>query len=276
MKQKEGFFEGTSKVKIYWTAWLPEGKAKAIVIVAHGVGEHMGRYTNLVNKIVPNGYAVYGLDHEGHGKSEGVREVVSRFQVFIDDLKKLYDMVRKENPGSKIFLLGHSMGGLIATDYLVQYQQGLMGAIISAPALKATNITPDIAAMLNKMSKDTPEMGVQPLDTTLLSHDKQVVDTYNSDPLVFHGNMTARIASEMINTMAEVEPKIPTITVPLLVIQGADDKIVDPAGAKMLYEKAASKDKTIKIYDGFYHESFNEIEKARPLADVQAWLDSQV
>ena len=276
MKEKEGFFKGVSNFDIYWRCWLPEGKPRAVIIVAHGIGEHIGRYMNLVNSVVPRGYAVYGLDHEGHGKSGGVREVVERFQVFIDDLKMLYDMAHKENPGLNIFLIGHSMGGLIATDYTVQHQQELAGLVASAPALKSSNITPELVEMLNKMSKEMPELGVLPIDTNLLSHDKQVVDAYNSDPLVFHGNITARLGAEMINTMSRLEPQIPSITLPLLVIQGSGDQIVDQAGAKLLYENAGSKDKTLKIYDGFYHESFNEPEHDKVFADLNKWLDAHV
>ena len=114
MQQKEGNFKGTGNFNLYWRCWLPDGQVKAVILVAHGLGEHIARYTNLVNNVVPLGYAVYGLDHQGHGKSEGTRIFIDRFQTYLNDLKTFYDMVRKDNPGKKIILYGHSMGGLIA------------------------------------------------------------------------------------------------------------------------------------------------------------------
>jgi acylglycerol lipase len=275
MQQKEGNFKGIGNFNLYWRCWLPDGKPRAIILVAHGLGEHISRYDNLINNLVPKGFAVYGLDHEGHGKSEGQRIYVDRFQVYLDDLKTFYDMVLKENPGLKIFLLGHSMGGLIATAYTIQHQQELAGLIVSAPLLKAGDSVSGGTIMAARvLSALAPRMGVQALDSTYLSRDKAVVEAYDKDPLVFRGKITARLGSEMFSTMAKVEPQMQTITLPLLIMQGSDDKLVSHEGSKTLYEKAGSKDKTLKMYDGFYHEIFNEQERAMVFADLDAWLDS--
>lgn len=275
MQQKEGNFKGIGNFNLYWRCWLPDGKPRAIILVAHGLGEHISRYDNLVNHVVPRGFAVYGLDHEGHGKSEGQRVYVNRFQVYIDDLKMFYDMVHKDNPGLKIFLLGHSMGGLIATAYTLQHQQELTGLIVSAPLLKAgESVSGGTIIAARVLSALAPRMGVQALDSTYLSRDKAVVEAYDKDPLVFRGKITARLGSELFSTMAKVEPQMPTITLPVLIMQGSGDKLVSHEGSKTLYEKAGSKDKTLKMYDGFYHEIFNEQERAKVFADLDAWLDS--
>ena len=257
MRQNEGYFTGTGNTKLYWRCWLPDDQPKAIILVVHGLGEHISRYINIINNVVPKGYAVYGLDHYGHGKSEGQRVFVPRFQVYLDDLKTFFDMVKKENPTLKIFMLGHSMGGLIATAYTVEHQQELAGLIASAPALKpGESITSSTIMLAKILSAIAPRLGVQALDSADLSHDKAVVEAYDKDPLVYRGKITARLGSELFTAMSKLEQQMPTITLPLLIIQGSDDHLVNKDGSKTLYAKAGSLDKTLKIYDGFYHENF--------------------
>ena len=275
MRQNEGYFTGTGNTKLYWRCWLPDGQPKAVILAVHGLGEHISRYNNLVNNVVPMGYAVYGPDHYGHGKSEGTRVFVPRFQVYLDDLKTFYDTVKKDNPGLKVFLLGHSMGGLIATAYTVEHQQELAGLIVSAPALKAgESITSSTVTLAKVLSAIAPRLGVQALDSAYLSHDKAVVEAYDKDPLVYRGKITARLGSELFTAMSRLEQQMPTITLPILIMQGSEDQLVNKEGSKLLYAKAGSPDKTLKIYDGFYHEIFNEPDRARVFADLDAWLES--
>jgi len=277
MQQKEGNFKGSGDFNLYWRCWLPDGQVKAIILVAHGLGEHISRYNNLANNVVPLGYAVYGLDHQGHGKSEGTRVFVERFQVYLDDLYTLFNMVSKDNPGKKMILYGHSMGGLIAVDYAVKHQQDLAGLVISAPALKpGESITAATIAMARILSAITPKLGVQALDSTYLSHDKTVVEAYDKDPLVYRGKITARLGSELFTAMKAMDSQMQFITLPLLILQGSEDKLVNQDGAKTLYEKAGSKDKTLKIYEGFYHEVHNEPGNARVFADIETWLASHI
>jgi acylglycerol lipase len=277
MQEKEGHFKGTDNFELYWRAWLPDGEPKAIVLVVHGLGEHISRYGNLVGHLVPKGLAVYGLDHQGHGKSEGKRVFVKRFQAYVDDLKTFHEMVRAENPGVKLFLLGHSMGGLIAVAYTLQHQQDLAGLIVSAPLLKpGESVSPATISLAKILSAITPKMGVQALDSTYLSRDTNVVKAYDSDPLVYRGKITARLGSELFAAMARVEQQMSAISLPILIMQGSDDKLVSHEGSRLLFEKAGSKDKTIKIYDGFYHEIFNEADRARVFADLDAWLNAHI
>ncbi len=273
MQQKEGNFKGTANFNLYWKCWLPDGEVKAVILVAHGLGEHISRYHNLVNKVVPLGYAIYGLDHRGHGKSEGQRVYIDRFQSYLKDLHTLYQMAHKDHPGKKVFLYGHSMGGLIATAYALQHQNDLVGLVISAPALKpGEGISPAVIAVARVLSAVTPRMGVQALDSSYISQDKSVVEAYDKDPLVFRGKITARLGSELFSTMKAVEPHLQSITIPLLILQGTEDKLVNQEGAKSLYAKAGSKDKTLKIYEGFYHEVHNEPGKDRVFSDMGVWL----
>jgi len=273
MKYIEGNFKGVRNTNIYYQAWLPEGKVKAVLLFVPGLGDHCGRWMNVVNHFVPLGYAVYGFDHIGHGKSEGAREMVERFDDFTDTLTIYYNMVKGWQTGKPIFLLGHSMGGLIASYYLLDHQADFKGAVISAPLIKVSESISPVTIILGKvLSVLLPKTGILPVDPNGISRDPEVVKAYANDPLVFHGKTPARLAGELLKAMTRVTAEADKITLPFITLQGSGDKIVDPGSAQMLYDKAGSKDKTIKVYEGLYHEVFNEPERARVLKDVETWL----
>jgi acylglycerol lipase len=277
MKHIEGNFKGVRNASIYYQAWLPDGNVNAVLLVVHGLGEHCGRYMNVVNHFVPLGYGVYGLDHIGHGKSGGEREVVERFEDFTDTLAIYHNMVKGWQAGKPVILLGHSMGGLIATRYLIDHQDDFRGAVISAPAIKVSDSISRATITIGKiLSVLAPKAGVLALNPSGVSRDPAVVAAYLNDPLVFHGKTPARLAAELLKTMLRTTAEAGKITLPFIVVQGGEDKLVDPAGAQMLYDKASSKDKTIKVYEGLYHEVFNEPERARVLRDVETWLATRV
>lgn len=273
MNHIEGHFKGVRNTNIYYQAWLPAGEVQAVLLLVHGLGEHSGRYMNVVNHFVPLGYAIYALDHIGHGKSDGVREFVERFTDYTETLTLYYAMVKGWQANRPIFLFGHSMGGLIASYYLLDHQAKFKGAVISAPSVKIGDSISAMTITLGKLlSVVLPKMGLLALDINGISRDPAVVQAYADDPLIFHGKTPVRLATELMNAMQRVTTEAGTITLPCIVVQGGGDKIVDPAGAQMLYDKAQSKDKTLKIYAGLYHEIFNEPERDQVLDDVTTWL----
>ena len=277
MEHKEGIFTGIDNLELYQQCWLPEDEPKAVLLIVHGLGEHCGRYMNVVNHFVPKGFAVYGFDHPGHGKSQGTRVFINRFTDFIENLKLFFDMVRQWHSGKKIFLVGHSMGGLITADYLLKYQSELGGAVISAPAVKVPEDLSRIAIFAAKiLSKILPKTGIQHLDVQGVSSDPKVVQAYIDDPLVCNKKITARLAAELITAMESILGDAGRINLPLIILQGTADILVEPEGARMLHEKAGSKDKTLHIYDGFYHEVFNEPDHSKVLNDVENWLDKML
>jgi acylglycerol lipase len=277
MQHIEGTFKGARNISIYYQAWLPERKVKAVLFVVHGLGEHGGRYGNVVDHFVPLGYAVYALDHIGHGKSGGAREMVDRFEDYTDTLTIFHGLVKGWQPGKPVFLLGHSMGGLLAAYYLLDHQDLFQGAVISAPAVKVSgNISPFIIAVSKILSRIAPGAGVVKLDANFISRDPEVVNAYVNDPLVFHGKTPARLAAEMLKAMLRVTAEAEKITLPFITLQGGADKLIDPGGAAMLHARAGSKDKSIKVYEGYYHEVFNEPERDRVLKDVEIWLQARV
>jgi alpha-beta hydrolase superfamily lysophospholipase len=277
MNHIEGNFTGVRDTNFYYQGWLPDGNVKAILFIVHGVGEYCGRYTNVVNHFVPLGYAVYGLDHIGHGKSGGQREVIKRFEDFTEPLAQYYQMVKEWQPGKPIFIYGHSLGALVTVFYLLDHQADFKGAIISAPPVKIPeNISPVTITIGKVLASIAPRTGLLGLDTSGLSHDQQVVTAYNADPLVFHGKITASISAGMLRAMLRFNEESSKIALPLFILQGSADRLVDPSGAKLLFDKAGSKDKTLKVYDNLYHEVHNEPERLTMFTDLQTWLMSRV
>ena len=273
MIHSDGRFKGACDVDIYYQTWVPEGEIKAAILLIHGLGEHSGRYLNLVNRFVTLGYSVYAVDHIGHGQSEGKRKHVDAFSDFSDTLDIFIERMKQWHGDQPLFILGHSMGGLIAAHYLLHHQSLFAGAILSAPALKISDGIPQIKIIVGKfLAKFFPKVGLLPIHPTMISRDLAVVQAYMDDPLIHKGKTSARLASELVNAMQRVHDGAATFTLPMLIIQGTKDAIVHPQGSQEFYDGIASKDKTLKMYEGLYHEAFNEPEKEQVFNDVEQWL----
>ncbi|MCK4356005.1 lysophospholipase [Candidatus Bipolaricaulota bacterium] len=277
MRHQEGFFTGVRSTDIYYQCWLPEDEPRAVLLIVHGLAEHSGRYMNVVDHFIPLGYAVYGIDHLGHGKSDGTRVYVKRFNDFIDVLSVYVDMVLKWQPGKSLFLVGHSMGALISALFLLDHQAELAGAILSGPSVKVpNNASPITISMVKLLSTLLPRAGLFQLEAEGVSRDPAVVQAYVSDPLVHTRKITAWLTYEILKAMQRITAEASKITLPVLIVQGSADRLVDPDGARILYGAVSSVDKTIKIYDGLYHEVFNEPEHDQVLGDVEAWLEARL
>lgn len=277
MEHAEGSFRGHKDLNLYYQSWLPVGRPEAILLVVHGGAEHSGRYTNLVNHFVPKGYAVCGLDLRGHGKSEGLRCYVERFTDYLTDLKTFFDIVRGGHGDAKVFLVGHSLGGAIATAYAIDHQHKLAGLLLSAAYLKIPySRSPALIAAARMLSLLLPKMGLIVVDASTISQDKAVVDAYVNDPLVYRGKIRARFGGEMVKLQQELPRQMPEINLPILIMHGTADLLCDPQGSQMLYERVGSRDKTLKLYEGFYHEIFNEPGHKQVLADMEAWLATRI
>lgn len=273
MKHEEGRFEGVRGLRLYHQTWLPDAPPKAVLLVVHGLAEHGGRYADLAGHFVPQGYAMHAIDHVGHGKSEGARVFVERFQDFLTPLDTLFAMVRERHPGVPVFLVGHSMGGLIAATWLLENQDALAGAVLSGPSVKVPdNISTAVILVGRILSRLIPGAGVVGLDARGVSRDPAVVQAYLDDPLVYKGKITARLGAELLQAMQRIGTEARRIRLPILILQGGADKLVDPLGARILHGLAGSQDKTLKIYPELYHEIYNEPERGQVLNDVGTWL----
>jgi alpha-beta hydrolase superfamily lysophospholipase len=272
----EGSFEGARSARIYYQSWTPPQKVKAILVIAHGIGEHGGRYTRVADYFMKRNLAVWACDFRGHGRSDGKRGHVDNFDDYLADLGQMIRIARDHSPGVKVFLLGHSLGGLIATLYAEKHAGDLDGLIASGPALREKmKISPVTALMGKVFSSIMPTFTTGTgLDPNLLSHDKDVVKKYVEDPLV-HKVATARWFTEYRRAQEETMRLANEFTLPCLIIQGGADGIIDPDVATELYRRIKGPDKTLKVYDGFYHETFNEIGKESVLADIDNWLSAR-
>jgi acylglycerol lipase len=277
VRHVEGQFAGVGDLEIYWQAWLPEGERRATVVIAHGASEHGGRYDHVVEQLAPAGYGTYAIDHRGHGRSGGRRAVIDRMGHAVADLDTLIDLVTHEDDGRRPYLLGHSMGGCIAIAYALEHQAKLAGLVLSAP-LAIIKASPPQRAVVRVLSALAPGLGVAGIDTQTISRDPQEVRAYEQDPLIFHGKLQARTAVELADTTATFPTALPSLTLPLLVMHGSADRLVPVASTKMVYARAGSPDKTLAIYEGFYHELFNEpkADRARVLENLSTWLGEHV
>jgi acylglycerol lipase len=244
------------------------------LLVVHGLFEHSGRYAGLADYFVPQGYAVCAYDHRGHGKSHGLHGYVKHFQDFIDDLDIFHRQIQQQYPGLPVFLFGHSIGGTISLAYASEHSADFSGLLLSAAVTRpGSSVTRASVIMARVLSALVPKLGVAPIDGTTISRDNKVVAAYNHDPLVYRGKIRARLGAELINMMEKVLPeKIKHITLPVLVMHGSADRLSNIQGSYLVYDKVGSTDKTLKIYDGFYHEILNEPERVQVLHDIEVWL----
>jgi alpha-beta hydrolase superfamily lysophospholipase len=271
----DGRFAGVGGVEIYWQAWLPAGEPAAIVLLAHGGAEHGGRYAWVANALVARGYAVYAPDHRGHGRSSGPRAYVDRLADAGTDLHVVSDLARERHPDAPVFLLGHSMGGLVALDYACRYQEELTGLVLSAP-LAVLKVRPAMRVVSRLLSRLAPRLPVYKIDGTTVSRDPEVVRAYDADPLNHRGPLPARTVGELAAATRALPLRLRGLRLPILTLYGSGDRLVDPDGSALVEGCSASEDCTVRRYEGLYHELLNEPEREQVLDDVADWLDARL
>lgn len=276
LKEKTGTVSGPDGLKIFYRTYGAEGERGRLVI-AHGLGEHSGRYGNVLRKILPGGISVWAMDLRGHGKSEGRKGRISSFDDYITDLRSGVALARRDIPGDmKCFLLGHSMGGLIALIFALRFPEMINGLIISSPSLGIAGKVPFLKRALGKvMSSVLPGMALaNGLDISKLSHDEAVVRGYADDPLV-HDRVSTRWFTEFLKAMEEVNRLASRLAVPILLQLAGDDYLTDVEMSKAFFDRLNVTDRTLQVYEGMYHEIYNETEelRSRPLDDLYDWLE---
>ncbi|MGL3823213.1 lysophospholipase [Sphingopyxis sp. R3-92] len=263
--------------KLHVTHWLPAGRPRAIVLLAHGYAEHAGRYDHVAKRLTDAGYALYAIDHWGHGRSDGTPGFVPRFSAFIDGMAELLTLVEVNHADTPRLLLGHSMGGLIATLFLIERQQAFVAAALSGPAILPAAPPSRFTVWISRfLSRFFPRLGVLALDASGVSRDPAVVAAYQADPLVYPGKIGARLGKEFMDAMAAAQAGAPTITLPILIQHGEADRLTAPDGSRYLFEHVSSADKTLKIYPGLFHEIYNEPEQDAVLDDLLGWFDAHI
>ncbi len=250
--------------------------ARGEILIAHGFGEHSGRYGALTDHLVNHNYCVTAYDHRGHGLSDGLPGHVESFGEYDEDLAKLISSVRSRSQAKSLFLIGHSMGGLIALRYAARKGGALSGAIISAPLIEVAVPVPAHKLMIARVSaRIAPRMRLNnEINPSNLSRDPEVGRAYAADPLV-NRKVSGKWFAEATRAMQEVAEWAPRITTPLLVMHGTDDRLASVHATRRMFERIESPDKELVIYPGFYHELFNEPEKQDVFERVTEWLETR-
>jgi acylglycerol lipase len=264
-------------VRIAWRLWGPDaGATVGRVLVAHGYGEHGGRYHRLGERLAAAGIETAVPDHRGHGRSDGRRVSVARFDEYVDDLGQVASDLVSEEGAAPTVVFGHSMGGLIATLYALRHQAELCGLALSAPLLVAGRVPRPTLMLGRLLARVAPGMGVMRLPLNAVSRDPDVVAAYFADPLVNARPIRAGLGVEMLRAIAEADSGLPRLTLPVLVMQGTADRLVDPSAAGHVHQRVASADRTIHTYPGLFHEILNEPERETVLDDLVGWIVSRL
>jgi len=264
---------GVGELGVFWRLWLPDRRAPVgRVLIAHGYAEHGGRYAHVAERLTAAGLAVAAPDHRGHGRSEGRPVSVAHFDDYVEDLHRVVLDAVAEWGEAPTILLGHSMGGLIAAIYALRHAAELRGLVLSAPAVVRGGISAPAAAAGRLIARVAPEVGVVKLPLAKISRDPEVITAYFTDPWVRPRRLRARLGAEMLRAMDEVAAGLPGLTLPVLVMQGSEDALVDPTAAAFVHARVGSPDRTLRMYPGLYHEIFNEPERDLVLGDLVEWV----
>ena len=246
-----------------------------MVVISHGFNAHSGQYEWVAQQFVSKGLAVYALDHRGHGHSEGERFFVKKFADWTSDLATFIDMVKAREPGLPVFLLGHSAGGVIACGYTLEHQDEIAGLICEDFAYQVP--APEVAlAIVKGVSYVAPHAHVLKLKNEDFSRDPAVVAAMNADPLIANESQPSETVAELVRADQLLKKSFGQITLPLLILHGTADKVTKPSGSKEFYEKAGSDDKTLKLYEGHFHNLLADVGKQQVMADIQAWIDARI
>jgi acylglycerol lipase len=267
---EEGRFEGVAGYRIFFRSWQP-ASPRSIVAIVPGFNSHSGYYTWTAAQLVASGLAVHAIDLRGRGHSDGERYYVEQFSDYVTDVATFVALVKSRQPGVPVFLLGHSAGGVVSCLYTLDHQSEIAGLICESFAFKTP--APDFAlAALQGLAHLAPHAHVLPLKNEDFSRDPQVVAAMNADPLIAHETQPTQTIAEMVRADQRLEHEFAQITLPLLILHGTADKATKASGSQTFYDHVGSRDKTLKLYEGHYHDLLNDLDKDAVMADIKAWL----
>ncbi len=274
MEAIEEFIEGSGG-KLFTRAWRPSGQPKAVVAICHGFNAHGGLYQDVGEQLAAQGFAAYALDLRGRGRSEGERFYVESFADYVADLDALVSLARSREPGCAIFLLGHSAGGVTGCLYALEHQAELAGLICEDFAFEVP--APDFAlAVIKAISHLAPHAHSLSLKNVDFSRDPQMVRQLEDDPLIAHESQPFATMAAIVRADERLKQEFPLITLPLFIIHGAADIVAKPSGSEHFHERAGSPDKTLKLYDGAFHDPLHDLGKEQVLADIVQWIEARL
>jgi acylglycerol lipase len=274
-RTSEGTFESAGGVGIFFRSWHPASTPRAVIVICHGVNSHGGQYLWTAARLVERGYAVYALDLRGRGRSEGERFYVEDIADYVSDVAGTIAIAKGRDPGLPVFLLGHSAGGVTSASYTLDHQHEIDGFICESFAFQVP--APGFAlAAIKGLSHIAPRLGVLTLHNKDFSRDPAAVAALNTDPLIKGEVQPAATVAALVRADERLRVAFPKITIPLLILHGTADKATVCEGSQFFFDTAGSADKTLKLYDGHYHDLLNDLGKEGVIEDIIGWIDAHL
>jgi len=271
MQSLTSTFTNKAGFKIFLRTWLPEEKTRGIIIIAHGLNSHSNYYQWTAEQFTAQNYAVYAPDQQGRGQSEGERFYTDDIYNTIADVDYVVDLAKKEQSDLPVFMLGHSAGGVLACIYTLEHPGKLNGLICESFAFKVP--APDFAlAVLKGISHLAPHLHTIKLKNEDFSRNPDAVAVMNNDPLIADESQPSKSMEQLVKADERLEKEFSKITLPVFILHGTDDKATKPGGSQFFYDNAASTDKTIKFYEGHYHDLLNDLDKEIVMNDILDWV----
>jgi len=269
----EEYFEGSRGLKLFLRSWRPKSKPRGVVVIVHGLMSHSGLYEWAADNLVSHDFAVYALDLRGHGKSEGELYFAETVDQYVDDVANAVAIAKTREPGAPVFVLGHSAGGVISCEYALGHQADIAGLVCESFAHEVP-ASEFMLAALKGLSRIAPHLHVFRLKDEDFSRDPTFVEKMKADPLVHHIAYPSATVAALVRTDERLKNEFAKITLPVLIVHGTADKVTKPSGSAHFYEKAGSTDKTLKLYEGHYHDLLNDVDRDLVMADMTEWITS--
>lgn len=258
-------------------SWKPQGDPRAVVLIIHGIRDHAQRYDALGQALAAKGIAAYASDLRGYGHSGGHRQRIDSMEQVIADIDQLAKRARADFPGKKVFVYGHSLGGLIATSYALERQGELAGLVLSGPALVLpSSVTQGDITGAKIFGAILPNLPAQPVDEAGFVSTQAEKDAFLKDPFIDHDKLPARTARATLNAIEALGPRMEQLKLPLLVMHASSDALTYPEGSRELHRRAASTDKELVMWDGVFHDLLHEPKREEVLAKVTTWLEARL
>ncbi|MGJ4995772.1 lysophospholipase [Bradyrhizobium sp. HKCCYLS3077] len=272
---REENFEGNGGLNIFVRSWRPSDKSRGIVVIVHGFNSHSGYYRWVAEQLVGADVSVYALDLRGRGRSDGERFYVETFSDYVSDVRTVVSLAKVREPALPVFLLGHSAGGVVSCLFALDYQSELAGLICESFAFRVP--APQFAlAVLKGLSHVAPHAHVLKLNNEDFSRDLRVVQSMNADALIAHEAQPTQTIAEMVRADERLKLDFPLITLPVLILHGTGDRAAKATGSQLFYDTVGSRDKTLKLYEGYFHDLLNDVGRDTVMADIRDWIGARL
>lgn len=271
----EQWIDGKGGLRIFTRSWAPAASPKASLVICHGVNSHSGQYIRAAEEFADRGFAVTALDLRGRGKSEGERFYTESIDDYVSDLSQAIQLAKTHHPGLPTYLLGHSAGGVTSVTYALDHQDQLAGLICESFAFRV--YAPDFALrLLEGASHIAPHFHVLKLKMEDFSRDPDWVAQLNADPLTLEEVQPVQTVAAFARAGERFEREFDRITLPVLILHGTADEATRPDGSQQFFDSASSSDKTLKLYEGHYHDLLNDFGREQVMGDIVAWIETRL